>query len=282
MLPANIFGKDTMALIASIILGVVLGISEFLPVSSVGHSLILSSLLTFPPTQVMRNTFAVFIEGGALLAVIVFYSRDLIRQARQFPTDPKVRQLWINVIIAFLPVGVVGFLLHDWVEQVLFSPLVVGISLILGGIAFLVVERRHIPPKTLQLETMTRQQAIWVGIAQILALIPGVSRSGATIVGGLLAGLDRQVATVFTFYLFIPTLAAASGYEIFNAVRQGTIDSTLVPYFLLAALVGFFVSLIAMRWLLHYIRQHDFQIFGIYRIIVGVVVIVLVVTAHLA
>lgn len=270
-----------MALIASLILGVVLGVSEFLPVSSVGHSLVLSTLLSFPPTKVMRDAFAVFIEGGALLAVIAFYSRDLLRQARDLSNDPKVRRLWLNVIIAFVPVGIVGFLFHDWVEQVLFNPMVVGISLILGGVAFIWVERRAVVPTTVTIETMSIRQALWVGLAQILALIPGISRSGATIVGGRLAGLDRQVATVFTFYLFIPTLAAASGYEIFNAVRQGTINSTLLPYFLLAAIVGFFVALAAMHWLLGYIRTHDFQVFGIYRIIVGVLVLVLVATGHL-
>ena len=265
-----------MPLIAAVILGIVLGISEFLPVSSIGHSLVLSSLLSFPPTKLMRDTFAVFIEGGALLAVIVFYSRDLLKQAQQLPTEQSVRKLWLNVIVAFIPVGIVGFLFHDWVEQVLFSPIIVGISLIGGGLAFLAVERRSQPPRTVQIEAMTTRQALWVGIAQILALIPGVSRSGATIIGGLLVGLDRQVATVFTFYLFIPTLAAASGYELLNAAIKGTIDPAYVPYFLTAALIGFLVSLVAMRWLLGYIREHDFQIFGIYRIIVGLIVIGLV------
>ncbi len=265
-----------MAVVASIILGIVLGISEFLPVSSVGHSLVLSSLMSFPPTKVTRDTFAVFIEGGALLAVVFFYSRDLFKQARQPPKDNNVRRLWLNVLIAFLPIGVVGFLLHDWVEQTLFSPLIVGISLIIGGVAFLAVERRNVSPRTVQLTAMAPRQALWVGIAQILALIPGVSRSGATIIGGLLAGLDRQVATVFTFYLFMPTLAAASGYEIFNALRKGTIDPALMPYFLLAAVVGFLVSLLAMRWLLRFIRNHDFQVFGVYRIIFGGIVILLV------
>src|SRR5271157_952639 len=265
-----------MAAFASIILGIVLGISEFLPVSSVGHSLVLSALMSFPPTQVTRDTFAVFIEGGALLAVVVFYSRDLFKQAQKFSHDSNVRRLWFNVLIAFLPVGIVGFLLHDWIEQTLFSPLIVGISLIAGGVAFLVVERRKVQPRTVQLEAMTPRQALWVGIAQILALIPGVSRSGATIIGGLLAGLDRQVATVFTFYLFMPTLAAASGYEIFNALRKGTIDAGLMPYFLLAAIIGFLVSLVAMRWLLRFIRNHDFQVFGVYRILFGGIVILLV------
>ena len=270
-----------MEFIAAIILGIVLGISEFLPVSSVGHSLVLSSLLSFPPTQALRNTFAVFIEGGALLAVVLHYSRDLLKQARQFSTDVTVRQLWLNVVIAFVPVGIVGLILHDWVEKVLFSPVVVGISLIGGGLVFLVVERRRQAPRTLQLEDMTLRQALFVGIAQILALIPGVSRSGATIIGGLLVGLDRQVATVFTFYLFIPTLAAASGYELFSAARSGTIEPSLLPYFLLAACVGFFVSLVAMRWLLQYVRNHDFQPFGVYRIVVGVIVIILALAGRL-
>ena len=273
-----------MPLIAVLILGVVLGISEFLPVSSVGHSLVLSSLLGFPPTKALRDSFAVFIEGGALLAVLLFYSRDLWQQARQFRHDRAVQRLWLNVIIAFLPVAIVGFILHDWVEQVLFSPWVVAISLIVGGVAFLIVERRPQAAAgslVTELSAMSPRQALWVGIAQILALIPGVSRSGATIIGGLLVGLNRQVATVFTFYLFIPTLAAASGYELLTALLRGTIDPAYLSYFLLAALIGFLVSLVAMRWLLGYIRQHDFQVFGLYRIVVGLLVIALLVSGVL-
>ena len=272
-----------MDVVYAAILGVVLGISEFLPVSSVGHSLVLSSLLSFPPTQAARDTFAVFIEGGAWLAVLLYFSRDLLGQARKLSTDPQTRRLWLNVFIAFVPVGVVGLILHDWVETVLFSPLVVGISLIAGGLAFLWVERRgrEQPPTTVRVEDMSWRQALWVGIAQIAALIPGASRSGATIVGGLLVGLDRNVSTLFTFYLFLPTLAAASGYEIFSAVRKGTIDPSLLPYFLLAACVGFLVSLVTMRWLLGYIRGHTFRPFGVYRIIVGDIVIALVLAGRL-
>ena len=204
-----------------------------------------------------------------------------LKQARQFSTDATVRQLWLNVVIAFVPVVIVGLILHDWVEKALFSPVVVGISLIGGGLVFLVVERRRQAPRTLRLEDMTLGQALFVGIAQILALIPGVSRSGTTIIGGLLVGLDRQVATVFTLYLFIPTLATASGYELFSAARSGTIEPSLLPYFLLAACVGFFVSLVAMRWLLQYVRNHDFQPFGVYRIVVGVIVIILALAGRL-
>ncbi|MGB8214713.1 MAG: undecaprenyl-diphosphate phosphatase [Anaerolineales bacterium] len=266
-----------MAVIASIIMGIVLGITEFLPVSSVGHSLVLSALLSFPPTQAARDTFAVFIEAGALLAVVFFYRRDLLKQARQFPKERDVRRFWLNILIAFLPIGIIGFIFHDWIERTFFSPLIVGISLIVGGVVFLAVERRKkVPPQTVEFADMTPRQALWVGLAQILALIPGVSRSGATIVGGLLAGLDRKIATVFTFYLLMPTLAAASGYEIFSALRKGTLAHDLIPYFLLAAFVAFLVSLLAMRWLLGFIRKHDFQVFGVYRIILGVIVIALI------
>lgn len=266
---------------STVLLGIILGISEFLPVSSVGHSLVLSSLLSFPPTKVMRDSFAVFIEGGALLAVFLFFLRDLLSQMKQVASSPAVRQLWLNVVVAFLPVGIVGFIFHDWVERVLFSPLVVGISLIVGGIAFLLVERRKQPATTVKLEDMTLSQALWVGIAQIGALIPGVSRSGSTIIGGLLVGLDRSVATLFTFYLFLPTLTAASGYEIFHAIQMGTIAPDLMPYFFLAAFVGFIVSLFAMRWLLNYVHNHTFEVFGVYRIVVGVIVLALVAVGRL-
>ncbi len=265
-----------MPLIASIILGIVLGITEFLPVSSLGHSIILAALFGFPPTKEARDTLAVFIQAGAVLAVIVYYSRDLLNQARQIPSNPKVQRLWLNVIIAFIPIGILGLVFNNLIKKYLFSPLIVAAALIVGGVIFLFVEQRKHQPATHNLEDITVRQALLIGIAQIIALVPGVSRSGATIIGGMLTGLDRTVATTFTFYLFIPTLGAASAYSLYTAFRDKLVDSSLIPYFLVAAVVGFVVSLIAIRWLLRYISTHDFRPFGVYRIIVGVVVIIIV------
>ena len=221
-----------MDLVAAIILGIALGITEFLPISSLGHSLVLEALFGFPttltdPTAIKnaRDTLAVFIQGGAVLAVIVYYARDLLKQASQLPSDPKVRQLWINVIIAFVPIGILGLLFNKWIKDHLFQPWIVGAALIVGGIIFLLTEQREPKPVTHTLEQITPRQALFVGIAQIAALIPGVSRSGATIIGGLLTGLEREVATQFTFYVFIPTLGAAAGYQLFQAFRDHLVDS---------------------------------------------------------
>src|SRR5579859_5294425 len=269
-------GFGSMQLIASIILGIVLGITEFLPVSSLGHSIVLAALFGFPPTKEARDALAVFIQAGAVLAVIVYYRRDLLTQARQLPSDPKVQRLWLNVIVAFIPIGILGLVFNSAIKKYLFSPLIVAAALIIGGVIFLLVEQRKHQPVTLTLEDITLRQALLIGIAQITALIPGVSRSGATIIGGMLTGLDRTVATTFTFYLFIPTLGAASAYSLYTAFRDKLVDSSLIPYFLIAAVVGFVVSLVAIRWLLRYISTHDFRPFGVYRIVVGLLIIVLV------
>ncbi len=274
-----------MDIIIAIILGIALGITEFLPISSLGHSLVLEAFLGFPHTitdptaiQQARTSLGLFIQGGAVLAVIVYYGRELLGLASKLPSDPKVRGLFLNVLIAFIPIGLLGLLFNHWIKDHLFTPWIVGVALIVGGIIFLLVESRKYEPTTHDLESITPRQALLIGIAQITALIPGVSRSGSTIIGGLLTGLDRAVAAKFTFYLFIPTLGAAAGYELFNAFRGNQVDSALLPYFLLATVVAFVTSLLAIRILLSYISTHDFRAFGVYRIIVGALILLLIVT----
>jgi len=266
---------DIFPVVASVILGIVLGITEFLPISSLGHSLVLSALLHFPPDAATRNIFSIFIQGGAVLAVLVYYGRDLIKEARQLPSDPKTRRFWLNILIAFLPIGILGLLFNNIITKYLFTPIVVGLALIAGGVVFLFVEQRTYQPTTHKLEDITPRQALMVGLAQITALIPGISRSGATIIGGLLTGLERTVATTFTFYLFIPTLGAAAGYELFKAFKDHAVDAAYLPYFLLAAAVGFVISLLAIGWLLRFISTHNFKGFGVYRILIGIVIILL-------
>lgn len=282
-----------MDLLAAIILGIALGITEFLPISSLGHSLVLEALLGFPHTltdatqiQDARTSLGLFIQGGAVLAVLVYYSRDLLAELQEIPSSPAARQFWINIIIAFVPIGVLGLIFNKQIKQYLFAPGVVAVALIVGGVILLLVEQfkarsaigtaQTVTSNTKSVEQITPRQALLIGIAQIAALIPGVSRSGATIVGGLLVGLEREVAAKFTFYLFIPTLGAAAGYELFNAFRNHQIDSSLLPYFILATVIGFVVSLGAIRFLLGYISTHDFRAFGVYRIVIGVLILVLI------
>jgi undecaprenyl-diphosphatase len=270
-----------MDILISILLGVVLGITEFLPVSSLGHSIVLEAFLGFPRTIVLtpeavqhaRHALALFIQLGAVLAVIVYYFKDLVRLGARLPSDPKARRLTGNLILAFLPIALLGFLFNKTIKALFFSPWVVAISLFVGGVIFILVESRKAKPaQVVDLEEISWKKALAVGVAQIFALIPGVSRSGATIIGGLLVGLERKVVANFSFLLFIPTLGAAAGYELFKAVKEKNLDPALWPYFLLSAGVGFLVSLVVIRWLLKYISTHNFRVFGIYRILASLVI----------
>lgn len=262
-------------LISIIILGIVQGITEFLPISSTGHLIVAAALLNFG--QALEGTFEIFIQIGSVIAVIAYYRADILQQARTVRSDPQVQRFWLGILIAFIPAGAVGFLFNDWITEVLYSPTTVGITLIIGGIIFLLVERRPMPsPESLTAEAtqITLRQALLVGIAQIVALIPGVSRSGATIVGGMLAGLSRKAAAQFAFYLAIPTLGSATIYSLIRAL--GSITGDQLAQLALGAVVSGIVSWLAIAWLLRFIQRNTFIPFGIYRIIAGIVILLLV------
>jgi len=234
-----------------------------------------ASLLSYPPVGAFRDTFDIFIQLGAILAVVVYYARDLLQMAGKLPSDRETQQFWVNVIVAFIPAGIIGFLFRHQIKDSLFNPVVVAISLIVGGIIFLLVERQPRQPDTTKLEKVSFKQAIIVGVSQIAALIPGVSRSGATIVGGMLSGMDRVVATKFTFYLSIPTLGIATVYELFSAIKDGVVTSADLPAFALGTVVSFIVAWASIAWLLRYVSSHDFKSFGYYRILAGVVILIM-------
>jgi undecaprenyl-diphosphatase len=265
-------------LIRAAILGVIEGITEFLPISSTGHLIVGTSLLNFPIPEDFRSTFEIFIQFGAVLAVVLYYSRQLWEQFRKIPSDRKTQMFWFNVAIAFLPAAVVGFLFRDPIKAALYNPVVVAVALIVGGIVLIVIEGMPKKPvsDTQSLEQITTRQAILIGLAQLTALIPGVSRSGASIIGGLLIGLNRPVATAFSFYLAIPTLGIATLYELFSAVRDGIVQAEQLPILGVGTVVSFFVALAAIAWLLRYVATHDFRAFGVYRIIAGIVILLLV------
>ncbi|MBA3870223.1 MAG: undecaprenyl-diphosphate phosphatase [Anaerolineae bacterium] len=258
-------------LIKVIILGIVEGLTEFLPISSTGHLIVFAALLNFTTSK----TFEIFIQIGTVVAVIIFFRAELLKQVSTVTTDKGVQRLWLNIIIAFIPAGIVGFIFADKINELLFRPIVVAISLIIGGIIFLIVERRpQLSNPTVTLESITPRQALAVGISQIFSLIPGVSRSGSTIVGGMLFGLDRAIATRFTFFLAIPTLGIATLYSLFKSLK--TIQGNDFVNLLLGAVVAGIVAWIAIRWLLNYVAHHNFIAFGYYRIIAGIVIILLV------
>ena len=260
-------------IINAAIMGIVEGITEFLPISSTGHLIVAGSLLNF---SALGGTFEIFIQLGAVLAVIVFYARELWGQATSL-AQPTTQRLWLGILIAFIPAAALGLLLDDFITSVLFNPVVVAIALIVGGIIFILVERRPNAEQggeTRQLEAVSLRQAFTIGIGQTFALIPGVSRSGATIITGLLTGLDRQTATKFSFYLTIPTLGAATIYSLLRSLDQITSDGIVL--LAVGTIVSFVVSLIAIGWLLRYVARNNFIAFGYYRIIAGVVILLLV------
>jgi undecaprenyl-diphosphatase len=257
-------------------LGVVEGVTEFLPISSTGHLVIASRLIHFQES--LGGTFEVFIQFGAVLAVLGFYAGDLIVQARSLPREPRTRYFWLMIVVAFLPAAVAGLLLRDWIKAVLFtSPMVIAWAFIAGGIVLIGVEllpRR--PATTHEVMAVTWRQALAIGLAQVLALVPGVSRSGASIVGALLVGLDRPSATAFSFYLAIPTLLAATLYDLARSLS--TLKSSDIGYLVLGTVVSGVVAAVSIRWLLRYVAHHTFVVFGIYRFAAGALILVLVAT----
>ena len=262
-----------------VILGIVEGLTEFLPISSTAHLLIVADLLGFQGN--IGGTFEIFIQIGAILAVVAYYASDLLAQARSLSTSATTRRFWFAIVIAFLPAAVVGLALRSWIKQVLFaSPSVIAWALILGGIALIVIERLPKRPTTAHdVEHVSFGQALSIGVAQMLALVPGVSRSGASMIGGMLGGLDRRTATAFSFYLAIPTLGAATLVDLLGSLGQ--ISASDVGRLLLGAAVAGVVAWISIGWLLRYVAGHSFVAFGIYRIVVGALVLALVASGRI-
>jgi undecaprenyl-diphosphatase len=261
-------------LIKSVILGIVEGITEFLPVSSTGHLIAASALLDFQSS--IDGTFEIFIQLGAVLAVVLFYRAELITQVKTVTQDMGVQRLWLAVIVAVIPAAILGFLFRDFVKATLFTPVVVAVSLIVGGFILIVVERWKTASQDTGLDDMsriTRRQAILIGVAQVIALIPGVSRSGASIIGGMLVGLKRETATRFSFWLAIPTLGGATIADLILSLDE--IASEQVVYLLVGLIVSALVAWLAIRWLLNFVAHNNFIPFGYYRIIAGVALLVL-------
>ena len=259
----------------SILLGLVEGLTEFIPVSSTGHLIVADHWLGFH--QIVgadrAELFEVVIQLGAILAIGFLYRRQLMASLVARSPESHAGKLRNYLIVAFLPAAIIGFLVHDAITKYLFSPLTVAISLIVGGIIILVLEKMlGKKPAGRETSEMTLRDAVVVGLAQVLSLIPGVSRSGATIMGGYAGGLTRRAATEFSFLVAFPIMIAASGYELLKYRHLLTED------FMITLAIGFavaFISAIAVvKWLIRYVQRHDFTIFGIYRIIIGVVILI--------
>jgi undecaprenyl-diphosphatase len=268
---------DLILALKAVIMGIVEGLTEFLPISSTGHLILAGSLLDF--TGEKYKVFEIVIQAGAIFAVCWEYRRKIGTVLGGMFSDAKAQKFVLNLAIAFLPAAGLGFLFNSRIKAVLFSAVPVALAFIVGGLIILWVERRNRTNPTVvhinEVEDMTALDALKVGCAQAFALIPGTSRSGATIIGGMLFGLSRRAATEFSFFLAIPTLFAATAYSLYKAVRteHAVLTAADLPLFAIGTLAAFVSAFFCVRWLLRYISSHDFTPFAWYRIVFGLVVI---------
>ena len=261
---------DLALLLKALILGIVEGLTEFLPVSSTGHLILIGDLLDF--TGERAKVFTIAIQLGAILAVCWEYRGKVIEVVRGIGTSPAANRFVINLMIAFLPAAILGLLFIKTIKSYLFHPVPVATALIVGGLLILWAERREHVVEVEQVDDMDWKHALKVGLAQCLALIPGTSRSGATIIGGLFFGLSRKAAAEFSFFLAIPTMFAATFYDLYkNRELLDWNDLTLIAAGFAAA---FFSALLAVRGLLRFVSNHDFTVFAWYRIVFGIIILV--------
>ena len=269
-------------ILRSVVYGIIEGITEWLPISSTGHMILAEQVLKFSFSDAFMEMFRVVIQLGAILAVVVLYFKKLWPFCGDNGRDSgfarhfrwPVIKLWCKIIVACLPAAVLGLLLDDWMDAHFYNSVVVAVMLIVYGIAFILVERRPRVATTTKLSRITYKQALIIGMWQVLALIPGTSRSGATILGGLLCGLSRGAASQFTFFLAIPVMAGASGLKLVKFVAKGgAFAAPEIAALLVGCVVAFVVSLLAIRFLMDYVKKHTFTAFGWYRIALGIVVL---------
>lgn len=260
---------DLLLLLKALILGLVEGVTEFLPISSTGHLIIAGDLLNFNDDK--GKVFEIVIQLGAILAVCWEFRAKLLSTTCNISNNKASQGLVINLFIAFLPAAIIGLLFIHQIKQYLFSPISVAIALIVGGFAILLVEKNTPKVTTQSIDAVSLMQALKIGLAQTLSLIPGVSRAGATILGGMLSGLNRQTATEFSFFLAIPIMFAATAYDLLKNWKL--LVSTDVPMFAVGFITAFISALFVIKLLLRYVANHDFRAFAYYRIAFGVLVL---------
>lgn len=268
---------DIALLIKAALMGIVEGLTEFLPISSTGHLILAGSLLGFVDAK--AKVFDIAIQTGAIFAVILVYWQKIKGTVVALPSQRQARQLALNVAIAFTPAVLLGLMFGKAIKAHLFTPTVVATTFIVGGFIILWAEARQAraetAPRILDADNMTWKDALKVGLVQCFAMVPGTSRSGATIIGGMLMGLSRKAATDFSFYLAIPTLIGAGAYSLYK--ERALLSWADAPMFLTGLLFAFLSAWLCIRWLLRYIASHSFVGFAYYRIAFGVLILV---TAH--
>ncbi|MCI8361100.1 MAG: undecaprenyl-diphosphate phosphatase [Clostridiales bacterium] len=284
-------------IIKTIVLGIIEGVTEWLPVSSTGHMILVEDILKLKVTPEFWNMFMVVIQLGAILAVMVifwhklwpFHTKKLARNHFSYISDNKALAalqrftdnhvyldkiiLWLKILVSCLPAIIIGLPLNDWLEEHTSTSPVVAAMLVLYGILFIVIENynKRRKPKINKLSEITFQTALFIGIFQVLSLIPGTSRSGATIIGGILVGASRKIAAEYTFFLAIPVMCGASLLRLVKFGFNFTGEELVI--LLVGMLVAFFVSLLAIKFLMNFVKKHDFKVFGWYRIVLGLIVI---------
>ena len=272
---------DLMLLMKAAVMGVVEGLTEFLPISSTGHLILTGSLLNF--TGDMVKVFEIAIQTGAMFAVVWQYRQRLADTVRGITSQAQAQRFALNVLVAFMPAVVFGLLLGSTIKKHVFSPVPVALAFVVGGLLILWIEARHkrlygamdlAGGRRARVETvddMTVADALKVGLLQCLALVPGTSRSGATIMGALVLGFSRKAATEFSFFLGIPTLMGAGAYSIWK--QRQFLSVADVPVFAVGTVFAFFSALLCIRWLIRYVSTHDFTVFAWYRIVFGAIVL---------
>jgi undecaprenyl-diphosphatase len=253
------------------VLGLLEGATEFIPVSSTGHLILASAWLG--ETGEAAKTFDIFIQLGAILAIVWLYRVRLARAVLDARTEPDSRRFLLNLTIAFLPAAIVGFLAHDWIKARLFTPTVVAVALLAGGVAILLIEQLRPKVRAPAVGDVQPTTALGIGLAQVLSLIPGTSRSGATIMGGYALGLSRRAATEFSFFLSIPVMFAATLYDLLKS--RDALSVADAPAFAIGFVVAFLSAVVVVRAFLGYISRHSFAVFAWYRIALGLLLLLL-------
>ena len=264
---------ELMEVFKAVILGIVQGITEWLPVSSTGHLILVEEFVKFNLSPAFVSTFFVVIQFGSILAVLAIYFKKLnpFDSSKTRKQKDDTINLWIKVIIAVIPSGILGLLFDDTIDALFFNPTTVAITLIVYGVIMIMLENRNAKPKVNDFSQLTYKLALGIGLFQCLALIPGTSRSGSTIIGAVLLGSSRYIAAEFSFFLAIPTMLGASALKLLKA---GTAFSNFEWLVLgVGSLTAFIVSIFAIKFLIDYIKKHDFKVFGYYRIVLGIIVI---------
>lgn len=271
-------GVDLLNFIKAIVIGIVEGITEWLPISSTGHMLLLNDFWPLNMDPKFEEMFFVVIQLGAIIAVIVMFWQKIFpvkRIDKKTVVDKNILWLWLKIVVACIPAGILGVLFDDFLEEYFGTPLTIAIMLIVYGIAFIIVEyfNKARVPKVTDVNKISYKTALAIGFFQALSMIPGTSRSGATIVGALILGVSRTSAAEFTFYLAIPTMIGASIFKLLKFGMNFTTGELVV--LISGSIVAFLVSVVAIKFLMSYIKKHDFKVFGWYRIVLGIIVIAL-------